>query len=51
MNDKRFGCVRSFEKSSFPDDWRGLMQPFLVRRTREHVVARSLFDSGAAQLT
>jgi hypothetical protein len=45
MNDKRFGCVRSFEKSSFPDDWRGLMQPFLVHRTGEYMAARNLFDT------
>jgi hypothetical protein len=38
MNDVRGGCLRAFEKSSFPDDWRDLMQPFLVRRTRRFII-------------
>jgi len=32
------GCPRAFEKSDFPEDWRDLMQPFLVRRTRQFIV-------------
>jgi hypothetical protein len=51
MNDERGCCLRAFEKSDFPEDWRDLVQPWPVRRTREHVAARNLFDSDATQLT
>jgi hypothetical protein len=51
-NDERGGallnCLRAFEKCDFPDDWRDLMQPLLIRRTRESVAAGNLFDSAAA---
>ncbi len=30
--------LRAFELSDFPEDWRDLMQPFLVRRTREYII-------------
>ncbi len=32
------GSLRAFEKSDFPEDWRDLMQPFLVRRTRQFII-------------
>lgn len=30
-------CLRAFEKSEFPDDWRELMRLFLIRRTRTFI--------------
>jgi len=38
--------LRCFELSEFPEDWRDLMQPFLVRRTREYIIREyASFDS------
>jgi hypothetical protein len=42
MNEERGGmppgCLRAFEKSDFAEDWRDLLQPFLVRQTRQFII-------------
>jgi hypothetical protein len=31
-------CLKAFEFSNFPEDWRDLMRLFLVRRTRQFII-------------